>query len=171
MGGHQDDVEYTMDHPVVSLSLGSRCVFLKGGTTKDEAPLSVLLQSGDIAILSGASRLSFHGVAKILPSPFEIKDAELSALVEKKKEEEEEEEHDGDDGVEDWADELRAVRAYLGTHRVNINIRQVFADPTTDTEASQESERESKTRDAGDGGVHDTGIHAPVALKRRKTSN
>jgi alkylated DNA repair protein alkB family protein 1 len=30
MGGHQDDVEFTFDHPVVSFSLGCSAVFLKG---------------------------------------------------------------------------------------------------------------------------------------------
>lgn len=30
MGGHQDNIEVTFDHPVASLSLGSQSVFLKG---------------------------------------------------------------------------------------------------------------------------------------------
>ncbi|KAJ0405681.1 hypothetical protein ATCC90586_004484 [Pythium insidiosum] len=120
MGGHQDDVEYTMDHPVVSLSLGSRCVFLKGARTKDQTPLAVLLRSGDIAILSGASRLSFHGVAKILPSPFEIDDAALAALVQRAASER------ADAAVEDWAEELKAVAAteYIeAPHVTNMHLQ------------------------------------------------
>lgn len=115
MGGHQDDVEYTMDHPVVSLSLGSRSVFLKGGLTKDVAPLPVLLRSGDLAILSGSSRLSYHGVARVLPTPLPLEDdwPELCNGLSQ------DQEQDGWD----------ALRRYLETHRININVRQVYPDP------------------------------------------
>lgn len=114
MGGHQDDVEYTMDHPVVSLSLGSRSVFLKGGLTKDVAPLQVLLRSGDLAILSDNSRLSYHGVARVLPTPLPLETEddwlELCAGLSQQTPE------------QDWD----AVRRYLETHRININVRQVY---------------------------------------------
>lgn len=30
MGGHLDDLEFTFDHPVVSISFGLSCVFLIG---------------------------------------------------------------------------------------------------------------------------------------------
>ncbi|TYZ64465.1 hypothetical protein PybrP1_001725 [[Pythium] brassicae (nom. inval.)] len=114
MGGHQDDVEYTMAHPVISLSLGSSSVFLKGGLTKDEPPLEVLLRSGDVAVLGGASRLSFHGVAKVLPleGGFEMAPGQWEKLVANRPSE----------AVED----LAAVRRYLGSQRININVRQVF---------------------------------------------
>jgi alkylated DNA repair protein alkB family protein 1 len=108
MGGHLDDVEYTMDHPVVSLSLGSRCVFLMGGHTKDEPPLEVLLRSGDVAVMGGASRTCYHGVARVLPTPFS--EAELGALPEREAERE----------------KYEAVRTYLSTQRININVRQVY---------------------------------------------
>lgn len=117
MGGHQDDVEYTMDHPVVSLSLGSRSVFLKGGLSKDVAPLPVLLRSGDLAILSGSSRLSYHGVARVLPTPLplETEDAWLELCKQLTTADDQEEQDDWD-----------ALRRYLETHRININVRQVF---------------------------------------------
>lgn len=41
-------------------------MFLIGGRTKDVEPVPVLLRSGDIAIMSGESRHSYHGVPKIL---------------------------------------------------------------------------------------------------------
>lgn len=145
MGGHQDDVEYTMDHPVVSLSLGSSSVFLKGGLTKDDAPLEVLLRSGDLAVLGGRSRLSFHGVAKVLPvGDFAIPPEQWAALTEGK----------SSDEVED----LVAVRAYLGTQRININVRQVYPSPPDADEKPQtkrkgsdgvsqlQSEREKKAK-------------------------
>ena len=66
MGAHVDDMERTVAHPVVSLSLGCTAVFLVGGATKEDAPVvPVLLRSGDAIILSGASRLAVHGVARI----------------------------------------------------------------------------------------------------------
>jgi alkylated DNA repair protein alkB homolog 1 len=127
MGGHQDDVEDTMAHPVVSLSLGSDCVFLKGTCTKEDAPLEVLLRSGDLAVLCGNSRLSYHGVAKVLPRAFAISDQEMEALVAKKMKEEHGKE--GNHTADEWWDELRAVKRYLETHRININIRQVYERP------------------------------------------
>ncbi|POM75244.1 Alkylated DNA repair protein AlkB [Phytophthora palmivora] len=116
MGGHLDDVEYTMDHPVVSLSLGSQCVFLMGGHTKNEPPLEVLLRSGDIAIMGGASRTCYHGVARVLPTPFSIEADELESLGRS----------DGDH------EEYEAVRQYLSSQRININVRQVYPIASTD---------------------------------------
>ncbi|RLN62880.1 hypothetical protein BBJ29_002693 [Phytophthora kernoviae] len=110
MGGHLDDVEYTMDHPVVSLSLGSRCVFLMGGRTKEEPPLELLLRSGDIAIMGGESRCCYHGVARVLPTLFVMPSEELNAFAQ----------------GENSREEYEAVQAYLSTQRVNINIRQVY---------------------------------------------
>jgi len=65
MGGHRDDMERTMEKPVVSISLGCPAVFLLGGDSKEDCPTPILLRSGDVFILSGASRKSFHGVPKV----------------------------------------------------------------------------------------------------------
>lgn len=65
MGGHQDDAEITLDHPVVSLSIGCACVFLVGGLSKEETPVPILLHSGDVVVLGGPSRLRYHGVGKV----------------------------------------------------------------------------------------------------------
>uniref|UniRef100_M4BZP2 Fe2OG dioxygenase domain-containing protein n=1 Tax=Hyaloperonospora arabidopsidis (strain Emoy2) TaxID=559515 RepID=M4BZP2_HYAAE len=117
MGGHLDDVEYTMDHPVVSVSLGSQCVFLMGGQGKDEPPLPVLLRSGDIAIMGGVSRTCYHGVARVLPTPFTIAIEDLDKLC---RDEKDRAEHE-------------AIRTYLSTQRININVRQVYpTDRVTD---------------------------------------
>lgn len=47
-------------------SLGCSCIFLIGGTSKDEAPDAILLRSGDVVLMGGATRLSYHGVPRIL---------------------------------------------------------------------------------------------------------
>ena len=41
-------------------------MFLVGGKTKSIYPQAIMLHSGDIVIMSGASRLAYHGVPKII---------------------------------------------------------------------------------------------------------
>jgi DNA alkylation damage repair protein AlkB len=65
MGGHQDDAEFCLHRPIVSISLGVACTFLLGGLTKDEKPLAILLTSGDAVVFGGESRLRYHGVPKV----------------------------------------------------------------------------------------------------------
>ncbi len=67
MGGHVDNMERDYAYPVVSASLGCAAVFLIGGQSKDDAPVPVLLRSGDVVVLAGHSRLAFHGVARVVP--------------------------------------------------------------------------------------------------------
>jgi alkylated DNA repair protein (DNA oxidative demethylase) len=67
MGLHQDKDEEDFDAPVISLSLGDSCLFRIGGTKRGGTTTSFKLQSGDAVILSGASRLAFHGVDRIYP--------------------------------------------------------------------------------------------------------
>ncbi|DBA00538.1 TPA: hypothetical protein N0F65_006442 [Lagenidium giganteum] len=133
MGGHQDDVEYTMDHPVVSLTLGSSAVFLKGGLSKDEAPLQTFLRSGDIAVMGGNSRLSFHGVARVLPTPFQIEEDDWTALLAGE--------------VAEQEDNFHAIRKYLGQNRININIRQVYALGAKQKAEEEEADGGDKGRD------------------------
>jgi len=66
MGLHQDRDEALLTAPVVSLSLGDRCLFRFGGDTRRGKTRSVDLKSGDAIVLSGASRLAFHGVDRIV---------------------------------------------------------------------------------------------------------
>ncbi|OEH79412.1 hypothetical protein cyc_03254 [Cyclospora cayetanensis] len=46
--------------------LGLPCLFLLGGSTREEEPLPLVLRSGDLLILSGPARLLLHGVPKLL---------------------------------------------------------------------------------------------------------
>ena len=41
-------------------------MFLLGGLGIDEKPTALLIRSGDVVIMSGASRLCYHGVPRIL---------------------------------------------------------------------------------------------------------
>lgn len=65
MGMHQDKDEASFDWPVVSISLGDEALFRVGQTTRGGPTQSLWLQSGDVALLSGAARLAYHGIDRI----------------------------------------------------------------------------------------------------------
>ncbi len=67
MGLHQDRDEADLQFPVLSISLGDTAVFRIGGTSRKNPTRSLKLSSGDVCRLSGAARLAFHGVDRILP--------------------------------------------------------------------------------------------------------
>jgi alkylated DNA repair protein (DNA oxidative demethylase) len=67
MGMHQDKDEKSRA-PVVSLSIGDSCVFRFGNTRTRTRPYTdVELESGDLFVFGGPSRLAFHGVPKVRP--------------------------------------------------------------------------------------------------------
>ncbi|WP_030351404.1 alpha-ketoglutarate-dependent dioxygenase AlkB family protein [Streptomyces scopuliridis] len=67
MGMHQDKDEKS-GAPVVSLSIGDRCVFRFGNTESRGRPYTdVELSSGDLFVFGGPSRFAFHGVPKVYP--------------------------------------------------------------------------------------------------------
>ncbi|XP_055330107.1 nucleic acid dioxygenase ALKBH1-like [Paramacrobiotus metropolitanus] len=98
---HQDISEPCKDAPLFSVSFGQPGIFLIG-PQRQEWPNAVLLRSGDVFVMSGASRLDFHAVPKIFQ---EAKDGLT------------------DDVGNGWTDD---VREYLSTSRINMNIRQVL---------------------------------------------
>lgn len=65
MGLHQDKDEANFDWPVLSISLGDTALFRVGGLDRKDPTKSVLLESGDVAILGGEARLAFHGIDRI----------------------------------------------------------------------------------------------------------
>ncbi|WP_425502167.1 alpha-ketoglutarate-dependent dioxygenase AlkB family protein [Peteryoungia desertarenae] len=68
MGLHQDRDEINLGAPVVSVSLGNTCLFRIGGINRNDRTRSIKLESGDVFVLAGASRLRFHGVDRIYPA-------------------------------------------------------------------------------------------------------
>lgn len=68
MGLHQDRDEADLEAPVLSISLGDTCVFRIGETSRSGRTTSFKLQSGDAVLLSGKSRLAYHGVDRIYPN-------------------------------------------------------------------------------------------------------
>jgi DNA oxidative demethylase len=67
MGLHQDRDEKDFDAPVLSVSLGDACMFRVGGVKRDDKTVSFRLESGDVVLIGGTSRLAFHGVDRIFP--------------------------------------------------------------------------------------------------------
>ena len=65
MSLHQDRDERDFTQPIVSVSLGLPCRFLWGGAKRTDKPRRFTLQSGDVVVWGGATRLVFHGVAPL----------------------------------------------------------------------------------------------------------
>lgn len=71
MGVHQDKDErpetIARGIPIVSISLGDDARFVVGGLARREPTRPLMLHSGDVLVMGGASRLRFHGVTRIVP--------------------------------------------------------------------------------------------------------
>jgi DNA oxidative demethylase len=67
MGLHMDADEAAADAPVLSVSLGDTALFRVGGPRRGDPTRSFKLSSGDVLVLSGASRRWYHGVDRVLP--------------------------------------------------------------------------------------------------------
>lgn len=65
MGLHQDKDEASFEWPVVSISLGDEALFRIGNTTRGGKTESIWLQSGDVVVMGGEARLTYHGVDRI----------------------------------------------------------------------------------------------------------
>ncbi len=65
MGLHQDKDEADFSYPVVSISLGDDGLFRIGNTTRGGKTESLWLSSGDVAVMGGNARLTYHGVDRI----------------------------------------------------------------------------------------------------------
>ncbi|MGR3761206.1 alpha-ketoglutarate-dependent dioxygenase AlkB family protein [Roseobacteraceae bacterium NS-SX3] len=65
MGLHQDKDEADFSYPVVSISLGDDGLFRIGNRTRGGKTESVWLNSGDVVVMGGEARLTYHGVDRI----------------------------------------------------------------------------------------------------------
>ena len=114
LAGHVDDAEKDLSKPIVSFSLGSPCVFLIGGDTRDTKPVAVILRSGDAIVLSGLARKRFHGVPRVFVEDDGTLDVD-GVLLKAPKE------------VSDkiiWTDEP-FVAEYVRGGRVNVSVRDI----------------------------------------------
>ena len=65
MGMHQDRDEADFSWPVLSISLGDQGLFRIGNTTRGGKTESIWLESGDVVLMGGEARLTYHGVDRI----------------------------------------------------------------------------------------------------------
>ena len=70
LGLHQDNSEtkasLATGYPVLSVSIGSSCIFEIGGTDRKDPKEKHTLESGDVVLFGRSKRLAFHGVTKLL---------------------------------------------------------------------------------------------------------
>ena len=66
LGLHVDRDEQDMTTPVLSVSLGDDAYFRLGGLARRDKTSRLLLRSGDVLVMGGASRLCHHGIDRIL---------------------------------------------------------------------------------------------------------
>lgn len=100
---HIDQSEVDAVKPLVSISLGESAVFLIGTESRDDIPLPLLLQSGDVVVMSGPSRRVFHGVPRVVEGGMR---PEL---------------------LDGWSSAEAMVGFMRGT-RLNVNVRHVYED-------------------------------------------
>ena len=62
---HRDHDEADRESPIVSVSLGEWATFLWGGLDRGGPVRRVRLAPGDVVVWGGASRMVFHGVARL----------------------------------------------------------------------------------------------------------
>lgn len=65
MGMHQDKDEQDFSWPVLSVSLGDAGLFRIGNNTRGGKTESLWLDSGDVVVMGGEARLTYHGVDRI----------------------------------------------------------------------------------------------------------
>jgi alkylated DNA repair protein (DNA oxidative demethylase) len=65
MGMHQDKDEADFQWPVVSVSLGDDGLFRIGQQSRGGKTESIWLTSGDVVVMGGDARLTYHGVDRI----------------------------------------------------------------------------------------------------------
>lgn len=135
MGGHRDDLEFTMEKPIVSLSIGLPAIFLLGGKTKEDKPVvPILIRKGDVLCMGGDSRLNYHGMARLIPLESLIPKAEevccpnQNEIISLKSL--------GYHRTNMSEEDTDALKQFLTNHRINLNVRQVHPD---DVDKSQEA--------------------------------
>ena len=65
--GSEGEAALASGYPIVSLSIGSACVFRMGGLRRTDPYDKFPLESGDLVIFGRSMRLAYHGVSKVLP--------------------------------------------------------------------------------------------------------
>lgn len=119
LAAHTDHSELCQS-PLFSISFGQSAIFLIGGKTKDEKPLPILLESGDVLIMSDDSRWAFHAVPRVFKAErnelwnSDLADLSLCSELDQLA-------LDECLNNEKW----QCFEEYLRDSRINVNVRQV----------------------------------------------
>ncbi|XP_022694322.1 nucleic acid dioxygenase ALKBH1-like isoform X1 [Varroa jacobsoni] len=130
LSGHVDHSEEDLSAPLVSISLGCTAIFLIGGTERSTRPTPIFLRHGDVALMTGASRLAYHGVPRVFieKGSFRNRHFDDSSQCPTTGKWETDAEHTSDEDEQlDQSVECKEsiCFSYLKKNRININIRQV----------------------------------------------
>lgn len=103
----------------VRYSFGQSAIFLIGGTSLEDTPTPMFIHSGDIVIMSGFSRLCYHGVPRIVPAPRTPWDENRTSSACS------ESSVNSQDKLANICDSWSTISDYIKTSRINLNVRQV----------------------------------------------
>ncbi|CAO1428610.1 unnamed protein product [Diamesa serratosioi] len=117
---HTDHSEFFLKSPLFSISFGQSAIFLIGGQTREEEPLALFLNSGDVLIMSEESRLCYHSVPRVFKNlnknswNTDIENASLCSDLNYNE-------------LEECKNENTWMHydEYLIDSRINVNVRQV----------------------------------------------
>lgn len=118
LSAHTDHSEFFLDSPLFSISFGQSAIFLIGGLERDHEPLPILLNSGDVLIMSKQSRLCYHAVPRVFQC-----DRQAWSVNEDTTQCKELADEDVQKCVN--SDEWKPFENYLLDSRINVNVRQV----------------------------------------------
>ncbi|KAJ2951836.1 hypothetical protein O0L34_g13999 [Tuta absoluta] len=133
LSAHTDHSEINLEAPLFSVSFGQSAIFLIGGKDKSIEPSAILLQSGDIVVMSKEARLCYHAVPKILPTettPWNDQDKSIGnpccdiKLKYLSNTEDLVTKMNRNSNNSEWSE----FSDYIKQSRINMNVRQVLND-------------------------------------------
>ncbi|XP_039756890.1 nucleic acid dioxygenase ALKBH1 [Pararge aegeria] len=130
LSAHTDHSELNLQAPLFSFSFGQSAIFLIGGHNKSLEPSAILLNSGDIVVMSKEARLCYHAVPKILPASTQPWNKPEGYISIKKKGVNykyiDQAKLISEMGLNNDNQEWSKFNSYVEESRININIRQVL---------------------------------------------
>lgn len=119
LSSHTDHSEFSLECPLFSVSFGQSAIFLIGGRDKECDALPILLNSGDVLVMSEESRLCYHSVPRVFTSDISIAPWNANEDIA----------HCSDLNENDIRECLgvnwKKFEKYIADSRINVNVRQV----------------------------------------------
>ncbi|XP_072314181.1 nucleic acid dioxygenase ALKBH1 isoform X2 [Eucyclogobius newberryi] len=127
LGIHVDESELDHSRPLLSFCFGQSAVFLLGGKQRQDPPTAMFMHSGDVMVMSGQSRLLYHAVPRIVPSPPGLLTSELQNPPSPPNQQNQNTPTEKSSVLEpvserDWT----VCLGYIQSSRINVTVRQVL---------------------------------------------